>query len=426
MAPPNPSLFTKPIFLLFGIGALLAYNAFLTELPFFDHFLPDLYPGKTIPFLNFALNITFQFLILWKKDLFKLKIQLIIGLILSILFLVLIPIVVTNFEKNSKLNMTITSLLILIMGFVNALLTSGFYSLASFFPLENVVSLNTGMAIAGILMNVIQYIVLLFVNTGDEEKDIIICALVFFSISGFILLVCLVLLLVQFKTDYYKYYLRTLNSKKDNNDVIEGDNNGETEVELISKNNEDKETKSPKKELSFIEMFLKLKDIDLLGMYIYIITASLYPNAIIRQQLYNINEKYNINTILIIINSCDTIGRYLVVKVRPTKKLAYIVILFRTIFIILIILSYYFQQNDTNNNNVGWTGTFFLINIIILSISNGVGTSLCFGIAPKLVNDEYKGQAGASISFFATLGTFTGTILAFLTNYIMDLMEKKK
>jgi hypothetical protein len=64
---PSPTKLTKPIFLLFGIGALLAYNAFLTELPFFDYFLKDLSPAKTIPFLNFVLNITFQFLILWKK-----------------------------------------------------------------------------------------------------------------------------------------------------------------------------------------------------------------------------------------------------------------------------------------------------------------------------------------------------------------------
>ena len=32
---PKTTIFTKAIFLLFGIGALLAYNAFLTELPFF-------------------------------------------------------------------------------------------------------------------------------------------------------------------------------------------------------------------------------------------------------------------------------------------------------------------------------------------------------------------------------------------------------
>ena len=110
-----------------------------------------------------------------------------------------------------------------------------------------------------------------------------------------------------------------------------------------------------------------------------------------------------INTIIIIINTYDTIGRYLVVKVIPTKKLIYIVILARTLVLLFISI-------------------FCLFNIITLAISNEVGTSLCFCIAPTLVDDEYKGQDGACVSSFSTLGTFTGKILAFLTGYIMSLM----
>ena len=417
---PKPTIFTKPIFLLFGVGALLAYNALLTELPFFIHFLEDLSPAKTIPFLNFALNITFQFLILWKKNLFKLKFQLILGLICSIIILVLIPVVVTKLEKNSIPNMVVTSILILIMGFINALLTSGFYSLASFFPLECVVSLNSGMAIAGILMNLIQYAVLAAVK-GDDDKYFIICALIFFSISGFILLVCLIILLFEFKTDYYRYYLRTLYTaiEEENNIKIMPETNANNELLKV-----ESDIKPEIKELTFMEMFHILKYVDLLGMFIYIVTASLYPNAFISQQLYNINEKYNVNTILIIINTCDTIGRYLVSIIKPSIKIASIVILSRSVLIISVLLNYYLQKKE-NPASIELTGSLLLFNIIALAISNGVGTSLCFGIAPTLVEDEYKGQAGASISFFATLGTFTGTILAFLTSYIMSLLEKK-
>ena len=145
----------------------------------------------------------------------------------------------------------------------------------------------------------------------------------------------------------------------------------------------------------------------------------------ISQQLYNIEEKYNVNTILIIINTCDTIGRYSVSKLTPSIKLAAIVILSRTILIISVLLNYYFQKKK-EPASIEFTGSLLLFNIIALAISNGIGTSLCFGIAPTLVEDEYKGQAGASVSFFATLGTFTGTILAYLTSYIMSLLEYKK
>jgi len=410
---PQTSFGKKMIFLLFGIGALLTYNAFLTELPFFNKYLKDLFPGKTIPFLNFALNITFQFLIIWKKDLFELKKQLFIGLSSSIILLILIPIMVTSLPINSIQNMIVTSILILIMGFINALLTSGFYALASFFPAEIIVSLNTGMAVAGILMNVIQYIVL--VSIDNEKIDII--ALTFFIISGLILLLCLIILIFQFKTEYFKFYLKSLEkiNNEDNTEKLVPESTG-------SENDKDSEKKQTT-EKGFMEMFKILKHIDLLGMYIYIVTASLYPNLIISLKLFNLDDSYNVNTILLLINICDTVGRYMVVKVNPTKKLTAIVILSRTIIIVTCLLNYYLQQKELNIN---WTSIFVLFNIIALAISNGVGTSLCFRIAPTLIEEEeYKGQAGASISFFATLGTFTGTILAFLTDYIRGLLSKK-
>lgn len=460
--PPSPSIFTKPIFILFGIGALLAYNAFLTELPFFIHFLEGLKPAKTIPFLNFALNITFQFLMIWKKNLFKLKFQLILGLILSIIFLILIPIVVANLKKNSFENKFATSLLILIMGFVNALLTSGFYSLASFFPLDNLVALNSGMAIAGILMNVIQYVVLASVN-GDSEDDIILSALIFFIISGFILFVCLLLVVFQWNTDYYKYYLRTLredyqpakkeelkvellsvqsNNKNNDNEQNIDENNkqnisennniesisGEsrTNTEIVAKkgiNDISTSISETKKEKTFCEIFKILKDIDLLGMYIYIVTASLYPNAIINQHLYDIDERYNVNTILILINTFDTIGRYMTAKFKATKKLLYFVILSRTVLLFTVLLNYYWENDG---KNLKFTGSFLLFNIFALAISNGIGTGLAFGMAPSLVEDENKGQAGASVSFFSTLGTCIGTTLAFGTDEIMEKLNNKK
>ena len=173
------------------------------------------------------------------------------------------------------------------------------------------------------------------------------------------------------------------------------------------------------KRKSFIEMFQLLKEINFLGIYIYIITVYLYPNVVINLKLIEMDEAYMINTILIIINACDNIGRYLVVKFISTKKLIYIVILTKTLLLLTYLLNYDFQNGF---NNLIFISFFFLFNIITLEISNEVGTSLCFGIDPTLVDNEYKGQAGALISFFLTLGTFTGTILAFLTGYIMSLM----
>ena len=67
-----------------------------------------------------------------------------------------------------------------------------------------------------------------------------------------------------------------------------------------------------------------------------------------------------INAILIIINTYDTIGRYLVVKVIHSKKLIYIVILARTLLLLTYLLNYDFQSRI---NNLIFISIFCLFNI---------------------------------------------------------------
>lgn len=52
-------------------------------------------------------------------------------------------------------------------------------------------------------------------------------------------------------------------------------------------------------------------------------------------------------------------------------------------------------------------------------MTNGIGTTLCFGLAPNQVKDEYKGQAGTSLSFFLIVGIFLGSCVAFGTDAII-------
>ena len=50
-----------------------------------------------------------------------------------------------------------------------------------------------------------------------------------------------------------------------------------------------------------------------------------------------------------------------------------------------------------------------------------MGNSLCFGLAPTMVEDDLKLQAGSSMSFFTVFGLFLGSCLAFLTKYDKDI-----
>ena len=72
------------------------------------------------------------------------------------------------------------------------------------------------------------------------------------------------------------------------------------------------------------------------------------------------------------------------------------------------------------NTNIFITSFFLIGNLALFAITNGIGTTLCFGIAPTLVKDEIKGQAGASVSFFTILGIFLGSCVVFLTGIILE------
>ena len=403
---PKSTGYHKFLFTMFGLASLLAWNAILSKLFFFSMHVGGMNPSVSFSFLNITLNITLQFILLWKKGLFSIKGQLIWGLILSAVFLVLIPGCCIMLEKVSIQNYIVTGGFILIFGLVNAVLSAGFLGLASFFPGEIIIAYSAGQGFSGILMNAIEYLVLIFVH------DVDLGAWIFFATSVLIIVVVLVLLLSAFKSEYFNYYLKPLYESENKKETLVKDSK---QYEL-----EQMEIQEPeKKEASFMDMFKLLYDLQLLCCFIYIVTFALYPGVCLMQNFYGM-QTFGINTILFIYNIFDTIGRSLVSNVKPTKKLSYVVILGRGVLLFTLFFNYALDKRYNISSNV--TSTLLVINVAILAITNGVGTSLCFGLAPASVKDELKGQAGSSISFFLILGIFLGSCLAFLSMKIMAII----
>ena len=169
---PKGNFGIQLIFIFFGVASLLGWNALLTKLDFFIYFIGGMKPSTSFSFLNFILNIFFQFLLIIKKDLFPLKCQLISGIIGSIFFLLAIPISTMFLPKDSLINYLVTGGLVLLMGFINALASGGFFNYVSYFPLEYIVSFSAGQGFSGIAMNVLEYLVLIF--AGGQEENLII------------------------------------------------------------------------------------------------------------------------------------------------------------------------------------------------------------------------------------------------------------
>ena len=417
------------IFIIFGIGTLIGTNGMLNQLNFVEYFQKRINPFLTIVLLDNFSNIPLQLLVLIKKKLFNIKKQLIISLIILIICLIAFPFVVFLL-KNNVLGNILTLLLAIIVGVIGSLLKSGFYALGSYFPLKNIVSFSTGQGISGILMAFLGLFIRYVVNTGNEEKDLINGALIFFGFSLLLAIITLLSLFYIYKSKYGKYYLSKTNEFKINDDIKQSEKEDAKEYEDIDSNNkilhikknnnkinDDSEIKENlKAEISFIQLFKLLKEINILIFYNYIIAYALYPYACKAQELFKSGE-YRVNIIILSYSICNTIGRYLMKFVKPTKKLTYIIILLRTIFLFTIIFNHYLYFSLKVNYKV--TSSLLIINIILFGISNGFATSLCMGIAPTLLVEEIKGKAGASVSFSLSVGSAVGSCVAFGVEKIM-------
>ncbi len=415
--PPKNTMGITFSFFLFGLTSLLVWNSIVTEFEFFQTFI-KLDPFSYFPFLNSFPNITLQFILLYKKDLFKLKKQLITGLIASIILIIVIPSAAIFLEKYDIFLNIIMIILILIMGLVNAILSSGFFAFSGFFPLEMIIAFSTGQGFSGIIMNIIKYIIIYTSKNINKKSGEIIGAMAVFGITEVILFICLLVLLSSIKNYYFDFFLNRLYDNEEIGRIIgkTDDEKDKEKDEEKDENNSERLIAKPQK-MTFCEMFKLIVDIDLLCAFIYIITFAVYPVAFEGQKIFSKRvEIYNFNTILTIYNIFDTLGRYLVSKVTPTKKNTYISVLSRVVLIITILYNYYLQ---THNKIITFSIILLIINDALLALTNGIGTTLCYGIAPNLVNNDLKGQAGASVSFFTVLGIFIGSIIAIFTKEVL-------
>ena len=442
----NGGILVTIAFYLFGIGTLIGTNSLLNQLNFVEYFQKRINPFLSIVLLDNFSNIPFQLLVLIKKRLFNLEKQLIFSLIILSISIILFPLVVFEL-KNNIIGNILTLLLAIVIGLICSLLKSGFFALGSFFPLKNIVSLSTGQGVCGILMALLGLLIRYVVNTGDEGKDLKNGALIFFGVCLLLSLITFLFLLYIYHSKYGKYYLskkeeekhndnKENNNNKDNNNIKENikeneglDSNNKI-IHFTHKKNEEhhpiNENKKSKdnsineeknnQEISFLDLFKLLKEVNFLIAYNYVIGYALYPYACKAQELFKSGE-YRVNIIILLYSCCNTIGRYIMKFFTPTKKMAYITILSRTIFFFTIIFNHYLYFSLKVNYKI--TSTLLAINIILFGISNGFATSLCMGLAPTLLKDELKGKAGASVSFALSVGSVVGSCFAFGVEKIM-------
>lgn len=399
-------------FLILGIGNLLPWNAIISVFDFFIKFQPNYTPQITFPNINFALNCGCQLILLCAVGLFSYKFMMYFSQIATMLSLILFPFVVVNYPQN--ISFPISCLLMVINGLSNAFSSASVFGMVSFFPLKCVIALGTGQGISGLLINIIRYIILIFL--GDSEEVLVQGAFIFFFVSSVIMGICIY---YTYSLYHNIYFIRVLNSKgetteskKDN--LIENDiendpapiNSSENEVQVNKKTNE----------YSFFKLLWKLLDINLLTALGYITTFACFPGATIKPNLFGLPIGYKINSFIFCYNLFDTIARQLIGNVKPTKVKFYLFTLGRLVLIPSFIFVIYAEHYQLLSANV--LSTLALTNVCLLSLTNGAFNNLAFALAPEQVEDEWKGQAGSSVSVCLVIGIFLGSFAGILVDKI--------
>ena len=410
--------FVKFSFLIFGLCSLLEWNAILSDIDFFNNKQPKINPQFSFSFFNSFFNIIVQFILVYKPKPFQYKKQLLFTLISTFLVLIFLPLSVILFKDNSNnfLSISITIILILFGGFCNALGASGFFGLCSYFPLDLIINMSTGQGIAGILMNIIQYLILL-IKTSENTKT-----LCFFGFACIIILFSIFVIIRVYQIPFFLNFLKNTDEIEDNIKKLDKLLNEEKKEEKLIFDKDNINLSLIDKEDSFFNLTKQLKEINILVIILYITTFLLFPGVCITPEFFSLDETKTI-TIIAIYNVFDTVGRYIVNCIEPTKFKAYVIILSRTVLIFIMPYISYLEKKEKSELLIS---LMLFFSVLYLGLSNGIGTSLCFGLAPKFVKEHMKGKAGSSVSFFLIIGIFIGSCLAIIMGEIMDKIKKDK
>ena len=398
-------------FLLLGLGSLLPWNAILSQLDFFMFYQKDHHPEIVFGNINFFINLTLQFILLTTKRMFSYKTLFYFSLFGYMFSLITLPISAIYFSSDVGFRMS--CIIIFINGFSNAVISNSMFGLVSFFSLENVIAVGTGQGISGILMTLIRYAILLFI---DEKNGLNTGAYLFFGISAIIILVVLRQVMVLYKNPVFLSVLEQIGEikkgsgdEKKESQLIEGDNIELKEIGEENKENENENKKEKEKGLLFLIM--KILDINIMVILCYTTTIGLFPGACIKSSLFTLTPGWKINTIIFLYNLFDTVGRKLVGYIKkPAKWHLISTTVLRFLFLLSFPCVIYLEKY--NKLGINAIGVLSVLNTVLMALTNGIANNLCFSLAPEQVEGELKAKAGSSVSLCLAVGLFLGSFLA--------------
>ncbi|XP_063294448.1 equilibrative nucleoside transporter 2 isoform X1 [Pelobates fuscus] len=442
------------IFFILGMGTLLPWNFFITAIPYFQFRLnpedpagnfSDLHVNETSAEKIHSSGDAFNFNN-WLTLLAQLPLLLctllnsflyqcipervrIVGSMVSILFLFIVTAVLVTIEMSAQSFFDITMATVWFINAFCAILQGSLFGLLALFPQKYSSMLLSGQGMAGMFAAVAM---LLSMSSGADHRTTALGYFITPCVGTFISITCYLLL---YRLEFAQFYLSKSNSQTSKNYEVEtntellnkeinGDTGTEKKAVLLLKDGEACAAVEEKQHVSICAVLKKIWIMALTLVIGFTVTLSVFPAITANVRSNTENESwakfFNPVCCFLLFNIMDWVGRSITsYTLWPGPDCKYLPLLAccRIIFIPLFMLC-----NIPNHNyltvifsNDAW----FIIFMILFSMSSGYCISLPMCLAPKKVLPHESEVTGAIMTFFLALGLSLGAGLSFLLKALL-------
>ncbi|CAI2356884.1 unnamed protein product [Caenorhabditis sp. 36 PRJEB53466] len=401
--------------ILVGFGVLLPWNMFITIAPEFyvnywfkpsgnetwyaKQFLGSLTIASQFP--NVSINVFNLFLIIAGPLIYRVFAPVCFNILNLAIILILVVVLEPSDSLMSSFFWTTLGLAVSI-NFSNGLYENSVYGVFADFPHTYIGALLIGNNICGLLITLVKIGVSLLINRNPK-----LVAIVYFSISLLILVVCAIALIFITKQDFYHYH-------------------HEKGIQIREKANTEKPS-VPILWNTFKNCYCQLFNV----WFCFAVTLTIFPvmMTVITRGKYGFldrilpdnNELYTLITSFLIFNLMATVGSVVASRIHwPTPQYLKYAIIARVFLIPIFFYCNYRVEGRSFPVYFDNTDVFVFAGIV-MSFSHGYLSALAMGYTPNVVPSHYSRFAAQLSVCTLMVGLLTGGLWAVLIENVVDM-----
>ncbi|RYE27141.1 MAG: hypothetical protein EOP48_34660, partial [Sphingobacteriales bacterium] len=255
--------------------------------------------------------------------------------------------------------------------------------LGALFPAEYRSKNSMGCGCAGIFTNVIRGLILFFVPS-DSEKGKILGVYIYYTLSAFILVACIICHYIFIRSEYA---VSVIEKGAEAENRYNMNDTGEDCEDMRKGLSDWEEVKESLKQLW--EGFKEIKLLSVMMVVLMMQVSMIFPGLVFAKEVEALGVWKN-TTILLIFNVCDVLGKFgTLFRGTYNKNTPVYIAIFRMVFFGIFITTA--KTKDVPIIDENW---FFFLSIIVLGLTSGFSIGSLFVMMPEHASEKRKETSG--------------------------------